>query len=68
MDPIMPSQFDALKGVFDAIVAEPWFHNTEDSRQDISDLVMRQFRLGVTEPAALLHACSTIARERYSRE
>lgn len=63
---IMPSQFEALQQVYDAIVGEPWFYNTEESRHDVSDLVMRQFRLGITEPTALFRVCSAVARERYS--
>jgi len=62
-----PAQFQIIKTVYETLVSADWFYDTDESRQDISDLVMRQYRKGYTEFSDLLAACEPTARERYSR-
>ncbi|UVC07708.1 hypothetical protein IHQ71_21310 [Rhizobium sp. TH2] len=61
-----PVQFLAIKRVYETLVSSDWFYDTEDTRQDLSDLIMRQYRRGYTNEADLLLACATPAKERYS--
>ncbi|UVC12487.1 hypothetical protein IHQ71_30030 (plasmid) [Rhizobium sp. TH2] len=61
------AQFQIIKTVYEALSSADWFYDTDESRQDISDLVMRRYRQGYTEAAGLLAACEPTVRERYSR-
>ena len=62
---IMPSQFEQIRLVYEAIVAAPWFCDSEDNRQDCADLVMRHYRMGTTDPDALMCECVEQARQRF---
>jgi hypothetical protein len=63
---IGPLQFQAIKQVYETLIAADWFYDSEDTRQDLADLIMRQFRKGHTIPVELLSACEAMALERYS--
>jgi hypothetical protein len=64
-NPIMPSQFEQIRLVYEAIVASPWFYDSADTREDCADLVMRQYRKGTTDPSQLLQQCVEEARPRF---
>jgi len=55
--PIMPSQFEQIRLVYEEIVASPWFYDSEETREDCADLVMRQYRKGTTDPEQLMRQC-----------
>jgi len=65
-NPITPSQFEQVRQVYQAIIALPWFFDSEDTRQDCADLVMRRYRQGTTDPAQLLQECVEEARHRFA--
>lgn len=65
-DPIMPSELEHMRLVYDAIVASPWFYDSEETREDCADLVMRQYRKGATDPAQLMQQCLDEARPRFA--
>jgi hypothetical protein len=62
-----PVQFQAIKRVYEILISADWFYDTAETRQDLSDLIMRQYRKGYTSADELLSACEAPARERYSR-
>jgi len=64
---ITPTQIHEMQGVFDTIVAQPWFYDTEDSRQEVSNIVMHNFRLGHVHEDDLLRVCLKISRQRLSK-
>jgi len=64
-NPIAPSQFEQVRKVYEAIIALPWFFDSEDTRQDCADLVMRRYRSGMTDPDRLLAECVQEARHRF---
>jgi hypothetical protein len=64
-NPITPSQFEQVRQVYEAIIALPWFFDSEDTRQDCADLVMRRYRIGTTDPDRLLAECIEEARHRF---
>jgi hypothetical protein len=64
---INPVQFRNIKAAYEALTSAAWFNDTEETRQDLSDLIMRQYRKGYTDTSALLAVCEAVARERYSR-
>lgn len=64
-NPIMPSQLEQIRHVYEAIIASPWFHDSEETREDCADLVMRQYRKGVINPDELLQQCVDEARPRF---
>jgi hypothetical protein len=64
-NPITQSQFEQVRKVYETIIALPWFFNSEDTRQDCADLVMRRYRLGITDPEKLLAECIEEARSRF---
>ncbi len=63
--PMVPSQFEQVRKVYEAIIGLPWFFDSEDTRQDCADLVMRRYRLGTTDPDRLLAECIEEARHRF---
>ena len=65
-NPITPSQFEQVRRVYEAIIALPWFFDSEDTRQDCADLVMRRYRQGKTDPDQLLEECVEEARHRFA--
>jgi hypothetical protein len=62
-----PVQFLAIKRVYETLVSAAWFYDTTETRQDLSDLIMRRYRKGFTSEAELLLACEELAKERYSQ-
>lgn len=64
---INPVQFQSIKAVYEALVSADWFYDTEETRQDLSDLIMRQYRRGFASEGELLLACEAPARERYAK-
>ena len=62
---ITPSQFEQVRKVYEKIIALPWFFDSEDTRQDCADLVMRRYRIGTTDPDQLLADCIDEARQRF---
>jgi hypothetical protein len=61
-----PSQFAIVQLVFDEIVHAPWFHDTEEARENCSVMVLQQYRKGYPEQNDLLRGCLAIARQRYA--
>jgi len=43
---IDPVQFLSIKQVYDTLVSADWFYDTEETRQDLADFIMRQYRKG----------------------
>jgi hypothetical protein len=62
-----PAQFQAIKRVYQTLVSSEWFYDTDETRQDLSDLIMRQYRKGFANEGDLLLACESTSRDRYSR-
>jgi hypothetical protein len=62
-----PMQFQMIKDVYESLVRSDWFYDTDETRQDLSDLIMRQYRKGHATADELLAACEPKAIERYSR-
>jgi hypothetical protein len=63
---IDPVKFRTIKRVYETLLSADWFYDTDETRQDLSDFVMRQYRKGYTDEADLLVACESVARQRYS--
>ncbi|UVC12389.1 hypothetical protein IHQ71_30770 (plasmid) [Rhizobium sp. TH2] len=64
---IDPVQFQSIKHVYGTLISADWFYDTEETRQDLADLIMRQYRMGHVGADELLSACEAGARERYSK-
>ena len=62
---IAPSRYEQVRKVYEAIIALPWFFDSEDTRQDCADLMMRRYRSGMTDPDRLLAECVREARHRF---
>jgi hypothetical protein len=60
-----PESISRIQATFDSIVSSPWFHDTEDARQDCSDLVMRTYRLQLPDDPH--RRCVEVARSRFGR-
>jgi flavodoxin len=63
---INPVQFQSIKQVYDTLISADWFYDTEETRQDLADFIMRQYRKGYVGADKLLSVCESGARERYS--
>ena len=64
-NPIVPSQFEQIRLVYEAIVAASWFYDSEESRQNCADLVMRRYRMGITDTDALMRGCVDQTRQGF---
>lgn len=60
-----PESISRIQATFDAIVASPWFQDTEDARQDCSDLVMRTYCLQLPDDPH--QRCIEEARTRFGK-
>ena len=63
---ISPAAMSRIQATFDFIVSSPWFHDTEDTRQDCSDLVMRTYCLELSDDPH--ERCMEAAKIRFGKD
>lgn len=56
-----------MRQTFDAIVNAPWFHDTEDTRQDCSDLIARVYCFSPSDDPDLHRLCVETAKSRFAK-
>lgn len=65
---MLPEEMEVVQDVFDAIVAEPWFHRTLLNKDEFAEFVFQAFRQGITDRGRLFIYCCEAAALQSSRQ
>lgn len=64
---LQPEELSAVKQVYDDIVAEDWFDDSEDARSSFARYLIETYSIDSIEPARFRTIVEGSARMHYSR-
>lgn len=59
-------QIEMIRGVYDSIIAEPWFTKDEARRGEFAAKLLQMFERGLVIPDKLHAFCLVMARHQFS--